>query len=469
VLAWRIVIAIHMASLCLLNCSSAGATIAPGVIQQLEGVASTLPIWLREALPKSCGGDPAKVVTLYISEGLMTTGGAAGRTLPPEATADLVWLKHFPHIKNLTLSGEFVTDTSLACLGCLTELERLDVSGSSLSGEGFIHCASLMRLKALSISGWRPSQEGFACLASLDNIEALAVNMGRAADGWVAQLGRMKSLNHLQLWGGFKPTPANLAGLRALARVQRLELLLGMYADDAALRNLGTLRNLSLLGLHGASITDDGLAPLERLPQLEDLNLRETKITDAGLAHVGCMKALRVLNLSATAISDDGLKHLASLGALEELDLAGTRIGDAGLAHLAAMKSLTVLDLQGTRVTEAGMGHLTGLTNLKRLDVTTDYLTEEETIKFVMDKDRVANLLRHIQGLRIMFWSRWEDENLGRWSPKGGAAPVLKPVDVSPDGKVSKWVCEPADGRKQGDTTAPEDQVEGKSSKTEPK
>jgi hypothetical protein len=300
----------------------------------------------------------------------------------------------------------------------------------------------LDKLKDLSIMGWRPSEKGFASLTSLKNVESLLINMYRVPDGWVARLGDMKNLRRLLVGGGFKPTRDNMAGLQALGHIQKLELLVGMAADDTVLGGLGKIQNLSMLGLHGATITDAGLAQLEGLSHLENLDLRETKISDAGLAHVGRMTSLKILCLNSTSITGRGLSHLASLSALEELDLGGIRIGDEGVAHLVGLKHLRDLDLSGTRVTEAGLVHLKGITSLRRLAVWTDYLSDDDIIVTVMDKDRVKKMLGHIDGLRIEFWSRWEDEQFGRWSPKGGAAPVLKPTEVSPDHKVSKWTLE---------------------------
>lgn len=128
-----------------------------------------------------------------------------------------------------------------------------------------------------------------------------------------------------------------------------------MRLTDEALRHLNHLSSLRRLNIHGADITDAGLAELIPLRNLEELNLGRTRITDEGIAVLQELPKLRRLDISATAIGDAGLAHIAKLNNLEGLYLDFCRkVGDWSLAPLLKLKKLHLLHVHGTRVTSAG-------------------------------------------------------------------------------------------------------------------
>ena len=78
------------------------------------------------------------------------------------------------------------------------------------------------------------------------------------------------------------------------------------------------------------SITDAGLAELERHSGITRLHLEQTKITDAGLGHLKGLQQLEYLNLYGTAITDAGLSHLAGLKNLKNLYVWQTKVTPEG-------------------------------------------------------------------------------------------------------------------------------------------
>ena len=77
--------------------------------------------------------------------------------------------------------------------------------------------------------------------------------------------------------------------------------------DDAWLRRLGCLRELRLLWLDGATVTDGGLRVVGRsMPHLEILVLNETQVTNAGLAELAGFARLRGLFLGEQASRTQG-------------------------------------------------------------------------------------------------------------------------------------------------------------------
>jgi hypothetical protein len=66
----------------------------------------------------------------------------------------------------------------------------------------------------------------------------------------------------------------------------------GRKVDDAAMNEIHQLTALRGLSLHGASVTDAGIAKIREMP-LQRINLSGTLITDAGLDHIETLVDLR--------------------------------------------------------------------------------------------------------------------------------------------------------------------------------
>ena len=102
----------------------------------------------------------------------------------------------------------------------------------------------------------------------------------------------------------------------------------------------------------GTKFGDAALAKLAPLaPNLRWLDLAGTAVTDAALAQLGAMRNLTRLQLQRTAITDAGLKQLAGLGELESLNLYGTAVTDAALDTLKRLPKLRQLYLWQSKVT----------------------------------------------------------------------------------------------------------------------
>jgi hypothetical protein len=106
-----------------------------------------------------------------------------------------------------------------------------------------------------------------------------------------------------------------------------------MHGSDGDLLHVGNLSRLERLNLHGAPVTDVGLASLQGLAHLQVLDLDETQVTDDGLIYLKGMASLKCLGLSKTGVTDVGLDHLKGLQSLRELILYDGRITAAGIAE----------------------------------------------------------------------------------------------------------------------------------------
>ena len=136
--------------------------------------------------------------------------------------------------------------------------------------------------------------------------------------------------------GGGSTSPAafmeflKLKSLRFFAGV-------GVSIDDEFLAKIGSLQQLTHLDLYGCSnVTDGGLVQLvaNAPPKLTTLYLTAAKIGTNGLRALARLPHLSDLNLGKTQVDDNGLAELAACPILSRISLAETKVTKAGLASL---------------------------------------------------------------------------------------------------------------------------------------
>ena len=91
-------------------------------------------------------------------------------------------------------------------------------------------------------------------------------------------------------------------------------------------------------------------------------------LSDAAIKQLGRLKQLRKLDLSNTQTADDTARELAGLTQLKVLHVYGTRITDVGMGELAKLRQLEELKI-GYSITDAGVNALTGNDQLQVLSV----------------------------------------------------------------------------------------------------
>jgi hypothetical protein len=169
---------------------------------------------------------------------------------------------------------------------------------------------------------------------------------------------------------------AGVKHLGGLAQLTVLDLS-GRPVTDQALASLAGLKVLQTLYLNDTQVGDQGLQAIAGLVNLETLAVQKTKVTGAGLAHLEKLQHLMVLNLSHCAVGDDALKHLQQLPVLEVLTLPGTKVTSAGMEHLKPLPKLRVLNLIDCDVDDAGLEPLKSVSNLRMLYVRGTKVSQE--------------------------------------------------------------------------------------------
>jgi len=174
-------------------------------------------------------------------------------------------------------------------------------------------------------------------------------------DDELLQLQQLRSLDNLQL----HRTSVTDKGLAHLQKspIRGLSIQSGIIGDNGV-RYLTELRGLKALAIHSPLVTDAALPSISKLTKLTRLSLQARLVSDRGIRHLVTLKELADLDLRFTQVSDAGLRELVKLPALKKLQLARTRITDSGLPILASARQLEFLTLMETKVTAAGVAKL---------------------------------------------------------------------------------------------------------------
>lgn len=224
-------------------------------------------------------------------------------------------------LKSLAMNGPQATDTGLAYLRRLTELEHLSITGpTEISDAGLANLRGLVNLKALYVSDCRATDDGFLSLSPLANLEILVLGSPDVTDRGLAVVAGMGKLKWLSV-GGTNARPSRIS--------------------DAGLKHVGRLKDLKKFDARFSRVGDKGVSELKGLPRLEYLDLDGCRVHDEGMRSIAMMRELKILSLNGSYVGDDGLKYLEGLTKLYSISLGDSGVSDeAKQAFMKAMPSL---------------------------------------------------------------------------------------------------------------------------------
>jgi hypothetical protein len=136
----------------------------------------------------------------------------------------------------------------------------------------------------IDLAGKAFTDSDLAQLTRLKNVDCLILRGTMVTDAGLALLKSAGKLRSLDL-DGCPITDAGLAQLGELTSLRGLYLA-GTKVTDAGIAELQSLTKLSALGLRGTEITDASLTSLLHLDTLRLLDLERTRVTSAGVARL---------------------------------------------------------------------------------------------------------------------------------------------------------------------------------------
>jgi Leucine-rich repeat (LRR) protein len=278
--------------------------------------------------------------------------------------AELVHLRHFPHLKRLILHKTAITDEGLAAVaGCAT-LEELSLGRTQVTDASIAHVRRLPRLHTLAVPGARLTPAALKELAHLEHLQKLTVDRRFAeAENSAKHLGNLKHLRTLRVEGVNRLHPTVVSLRKALPGVDVKTYFDSDVALELIRKQGGTVRTndrkpgrpVVEVDLSYKTVTDNELAYLGGLTEVETIDLSGTTISSTGMVYLSDLPRLRYLYLTFTKVDDAGLEHIGKLKELRWLILRDTEVTDEGLQHLQGLAKLELLNMKFTKVTAAGV------------------------------------------------------------------------------------------------------------------
>lgn len=271
-----------------------------------------------------------------IAAGSMTRVGKLNLAGTKITDAGLENLRRLRNVIGLDCTfAEYLTEDGIANLKDWSKLERLNLRGTKVTSKVFDHLARHTSLRWLDLAHTQIDDEGFDQLAGLTRLEHLAIGGNRISGQALDALAALPALVSLDAGG-----------------IQRVDSgLWGLALTEANVARLAALKNLRVLLLNGATISDRG-TDRPGHPDAERTQMREI----VGLA---ALTNLEVLDLSRTPVSARELEAFRALPNLRDLRLGYARnVDDGAVAALLAMPQLKLLYLGGSKVTADGIARL---------------------------------------------------------------------------------------------------------------
>lgn len=272
-------------------------------------------------------------------------------------------------LRTLSLASAEVTPQSLSLLTSLSRLEQL-YAPDKTSDAAMAEIVKMQSLKILDIGPSRMTDEGLRSLGKLTSLEVLELygNAGMT-DAGLKALAQLRSLRHMRLGqeGAFTDR-----GMEYLAAMPALKVLWldTPHVGDGGMRQLSKSRSLERLCVHWLDkITGRGVAYLKDMPQLKGLDVNSARLTDADLVNFGAMPNLDDLILGY-GFTDAGISHLADCKHLKRLRAQGisnSPLTDKSLEAISSLHELEDLSIAGVGFTDDGIELLLRLQNLRAL------------------------------------------------------------------------------------------------------
>ncbi len=298
-------------------------------------------------------------------------------------------------------------DSLIAPLAKLTGLRTLDLGGVGISPKGLSFLAGLPHIKQLTAPAGL-TDAAMAEIARMPSLRILHVSGDQLTDEGLRSLGKLISLESLDLYGNPAMTDEGLSALRNLHSLRHLRLGAGGRFTDRAMLHLAALPSLKTLCLDSGPITDEGLRHLSASRSLERLRLHWLeRITGRGVAHLGNLRQLKALDISSAAFTETDLAAIAAMADLEHLVLPRCTFTDAGVSRLAALRHLKYLWVNGSHdspLTDTALAAISRMQDLEELHIAGTGFTNQG-IALLRGLDRLS-------ALHLVFWPGLDNETL---------------------------------------------------------
>lgn len=279
---------------------------------------------------------------------------------------------HDHYSDQLTISvGSGVSDFALARLRSLTRLRRLQVQGidrlltftesfpdlrsltigasaggveSHRSARSLASIGRLSKLRSLAVFGDLATSGDLASLTALSNLETLSLegtSRSPETGGGVAprRLSPLAQLRKLKILRLKQVGEGDLAFLAPLTSLQCLQLSNNGTIRGRCFADIGGARNLHVLDLIGTTLDRAAFESIPPLRELVVLRIGRAKITEASLDHLNALTALTKISLGGTSIRTLAPIDLRCLANLRDV-FVGSAAPDFDAASIARLEAI---------------------------------------------------------------------------------------------------------------------------------
>jgi hypothetical protein len=246
-----------------------------------------------------------------------------------------------PDAAALAVKLAVLEEKDLRILSGLKSLETLQVtSPCTLGDDGLRVVATLPRLKMLVASLGKVTPEGLAMLGDCRTLRSLDVGARGTSmnDALLGAIGRLTSLEELEISGCSFAGDAGVAALAGLTRLKSLDL---SWSDLISGKTLDALSpTVEKLSFTGVRISKEGAAAMARLPGLRRLKFYNGGIGDDHLRELAACRKLQDLwihrdNRDPVIATDVGVDALRALVGLRRFRITGTAATRPAVQRLA--------------------------------------------------------------------------------------------------------------------------------------
>jgi small GTP-binding protein len=229
----------------------------------------------------------------------------------------LFLLSELPHLKTLSLYGNFVGETGAKYISALSSLTSLNLADNEIDERGAEYISRLSSLTALNLADNEIGVKGAEYISHLSSLTSLDLRYNKIGEKGAEYVSRLSSLRSLHLAN-------NKIG-------------------DKGAEYISQLSSLTSLTLDNNKIGEKGTEYISKLSSLTSLHLANNKIGDKGAEYISQLSYLTSLTLANNRIGAKGGEYISRLPFLMELNLANNSIKTF---NVVASTSLHTLCLQ---------------------------------------------------------------------------------------------------------------------------
>ena len=250
------------------------------------------------------------------------------------------------------------------------QLKSLKIARSpQVTDMGLKELAAIEQIKELSLGGPWITDSTLKELANLKQIVRLRLtDCPNVTDKGIQELSGMKELEYVYLYDS-RVTAQGKSKLQQALPKCYLDIKRPSYSSPSRKEApLAPPASAPLTAKERSELIQAAVGkalgkPVDQVAEADwtkvsELRFTFTKISDPCLKEIAKLGQLKILWLDNNQITDTGLKEVAKLQQLTHLGLAGTYVTDKGIEHLSKLKNLSLIRLGRTNVTIDGVAKL---------------------------------------------------------------------------------------------------------------